>query len=119
MNYGLKMTTQAKKQQVHFILYRKNEQGLYEASVIIPYGLLVEYVPLDRLQETDIYNEIRDAPLVPRVIAPPPAPPALAALALAAPAAIEPTLKPRRGPIPPPPAAKARAAIIESNSETE
>ncbi len=104
MNYGLKMTTQSKKQQVYIIIYHKNEEGLYEASVVIPYGLLVEYVPLDRLQETDIYNQIRDAPLVPRVIAPPPAPAAAVA-------------KKRRGPVPPPAAAKTRPAIIETTDE--
>ena len=88
VSYGLHMTTQAKKGQVHIIIYNKNEADNYEASVVVPYGLLLEYVPLDRLQGTEIYTMIQEAPLVPRLVAPPPI---------------------RKGPVPPPPIMRATA----------
>ncbi len=72
ISYGLNVTTQSKKGQVHIIIYNKNEADKYEASVVVPYGLLLEYVPLERLQGTPIYDTIQNAPLVPRVVSRPP-----------------------------------------------
>lgn len=74
ITYGLNVSLKSKKEQVHIILYNKNEDNTYEASVVIPYGLLLEYVPLERLQGTEVFNTIRDAPLVARQLVAPPAP---------------------------------------------
>jgi hypothetical protein len=64
IRYGLKVQTQTKKENVYIILYRINDAGFYEASLIKPYGLLLDYVPLSMLEGSAVYEHIKNAPLV-------------------------------------------------------
>jgi hypothetical protein len=72
IHYGLKLTSNKKKKRVHIFLYTQNEEGLTEASAIIPYSVLLEYVPLETLRESPIYNTINDAPVYPKKFPTPP-----------------------------------------------
>lgn len=70
MHYGIKVSNQNKKENVYIILYRLNEDGLYESYIIKPYGLLLDYVPLEMLKGSSAYEKIKTAPITGRRIRP-------------------------------------------------
>ncbi len=112
VRYGLNVSLASKKGQVHIILYTKNEDDMYEASVVVPYGLLVEYVPLERLQGTEIFNTIRDAPLVARALALPPPPPLESVEPVVEAAEVVKPVRRLKLPPPPPPQDQAPGPIL-------
>lgn len=68
IRYGLKISSHLKKENVYIVLYRINDDGFYEASVVKPYGLLLDYVPLSMLEGSAVYDTIKNAPITVRKI---------------------------------------------------
>ena len=64
VRYGFNLSEQSKKQNVYVIYYKLNDNGLYEASIVLPYGIMLDYIPVDMLMGSEIYNTIMSAPTV-------------------------------------------------------
>lgn len=70
INYGIRVSNQNKKENVYVIIYKLNDDGYYEAYIAKPYGLLLDYVPLEMLNGSAPYDVIKKAPITGRRLRP-------------------------------------------------
>jgi hypothetical protein len=70
IDYGIRVSNQNKKENVYIVIYRLNDEGYYEAYIVKPYGLLLDYVPLEMLNGSAPYDVIKKAPITGRRLRP-------------------------------------------------
>ena len=70
ISYGIRVSNQNKKENVYVIIYKLNDDGYYEAYIVKPYGLLLDYVPLEMLNGSAPYDVIKKAPITGRRLRP-------------------------------------------------